>query len=138
MTNNLTDTVRKAAITGVIAGGASMLLFGQQGSTDLFGVSMDVNLGVGLANAASSIAADLAHEYVLPNLPMNAKYANAESALVGLGVSGGATAFLLNRENIGDASSLNAFLLGAGSYAAGDYIDSTFFRGQSTAFSATW
>jgi hypothetical protein len=128
------DKARKAVITGAIAGIASSVVFGENGTSDAFGVTMPVSAAIGVANGLSSLAADLSHEYVLPELPQNAKYATLESTVLGLGVAGGSTAYILNRENLGGASTMNAFVLGAASYAAGDYIDNKFFQSP-TAFS---
>jgi hypothetical protein len=131
------DKIRKATITGAVAGLASAVIFGETGTYQVAGVNLPTPVAIGLANGASSVVADLAHEYVLPQIPMNAKYANLEAMALGLGVSGGSTAFLLNGSLL-DSSSMNAFLLGAGSYAAGDYLDQKFFNNGSTAFSATY
>ncbi len=124
------DKARKAVITGAIAGTASALVFGQSGGSTILGFELPTNVAVGVANGASSMAADYAHDYILPAIPGQAKWANLESAALGLGVSGAGTAWILNSENIGSESTMNAFLLGAGSYAAGDWVDSKVFGGQ--------
>jgi len=118
------DKVRKGLITGVVAATASTVVFGQTGNTNIFGITVPTVAAIGGANALASVAADVAHDYVLPYIPFDARFQYAESALLGLGVAGGSTAFILNKENLGSASTMNAFLLGAGSYAAGDWIDS--------------
>lgn len=125
---NTMDALRKGAITGAISSAAAALVFGEAGSTRLFGMSMPTVAAIGVSNGIASVGADLAHSYVLPMIPGNAKFANVESAALGIGISGGATAFLLNRENVGSERGLNAFLLGAGSYIAGDYVDDKFFQ----------
>ena len=130
------DKVRKAAITGAVAAGAASFLFGEAGQTRFLGMAMPTVAAIGLANAGASVAADLSHDYILPHIPQPQQFANIESAALGIGVSGGTTAYLLSSGRIGSETTMNAFLLGAGSYVAGDYIDHTVFRGGSNAFSA--
>ena len=127
MSSTFMDKARKAIITGAIAGTASSLIFNQGGSAEILGMTLPTNMAVGVANGASSLAADYAHEYILPSIPGNQKYATLESAALGLGVAGGGTAWILNSDNIGSATTMNAFLLGAGSYAAGDWVDHKVF-----------
>lgn len=128
------DKTRKAVITGAIAGTAASLVFGQTGTSNLAGFNLPTGLAIGMANGASSLAADFAHEYVLPAIPGNQKYASIESAALGLGVAGAGTAYILNMENVGSETTMNAFLLGAASYAAGDWIDAKMYGGQGTLY----
>lgn len=127
---SFTDKLRKGAISGAIAGTAASMIFGESGDTQLFGMNLSIPFAIGLANAGSSVLADYSHDYIFPMIPATSKYANLETAALGMGVSGGASAYFLNSENVGSASTLNSFLLGAGSYAAADYVDSKVFGGR--------
>lgn len=136
--NSGMDKVRKAAITGGVAAAAAKLIFGEAGTTSFLGMEMPVVAAIGLANGAASVAADLSHDYVLPYIPQSEQFANVESAALGIGVAGGSTAYLLNANNVGGENTVNAFMLGAGSYVVGDYIDGKFFRHGPSAFSAVY
>ena len=124
MTTSLKEKVMKGAIAGTIAGVASSALFGESGSTTLLGIDMPIPVAIGVANGAASVAADFAHDYIFPHIPGNQKYTTIESTLLGVGVAGGATTWLLNKENLSLGTAMNGFALGAGSYVAADYIDS--------------
>jgi hypothetical protein len=128
--SSFTDKLRKGAISGAIAGTAASMLFGESGDTILFGQNIPIPWAIGIANAGSSVLADYSHDYIFPMIPATSKYANLETAALGIGVSGGASAYFLNAENVGSASTLNSFLLGAGSYAAADYVDGKVFGGN--------
>lgn len=120
---SIKEKLWKGAMAGAISGGASYFLFGETGSSDLFGLQLPNPVVIGGANMAASVAADVAHEYVLPHIPGNQKFAAAESAALGLGISGFGTAWLLNKEGLTPGTFFNGFALGAGSYAAADWID---------------
>lgn len=120
------DKLRKAAITGGIAYTAGYV-FGEDGRTSLLGMDVSMPMALAGSTAIGSMAADLSHDYVLPMIPGNDKWVNPESALLGLGVSGGTSAVLLNGGDVFNGSSLNTFMLGAGSYAAGEWVDRKFF-----------
>lgn len=126
----LSDTLRKGLITGGVAAAGGALLFGETGATTFFGQAVPVPVALFAANAASSMLADVAHTYLLPSIPGNEKFSNVEAAALGLGVSGASSAYILNG-NLGTAESMNSALLGAGSYAAGEWIDNRFFGGSS-------
>jgi len=127
------DKARKGLATGVIAYAAGRFILGDEGQSDLFGFNMDSNVALGLSAAGDSVAADLAHDYILPHIPGNEKYANPEAALLGLGTAGAASALIYNQGGVGVPQSMNLFLVGAGSYAAGEYIDRNFLANGGTA-----
>lgn len=126
----LSDTLRKGLITGGVAAGGGALLFGETGQTNFLGYTVPVPVALFAANAASSMLADVAHNYILPSIPGNEKFSNIEAAALGLGVSGASSAYILNG-TLGTTESMNSALLGAGSYAAGEWIDNRFFGGSS-------
>lgn len=119
------DTGRRAAVTAAVGGVASMLM-GENGSTALFGVVMPAPVAIGTAVGLSSVAASLGHDYILPHIPLDQKYNNIESAALGIGLSGGSSAYLMSGLTF-DSNMRNSFLLGAGSYVAGEYIDKKLF-----------
>jgi len=121
------DKARKAAISGGVAWVAGKM-FGEDGQTQVFGMNLSMPTALAGTTAIGSVAADVAHDYVLPYIPGNDKFNNVESAVLGLGVSGGSAAWLLNEGEVINQPAFNTFLLGAGSYAAGEWIDNKFFR----------
>lgn len=121
------DKARKALISGGVAWVAGKA-FGEDGTTQIFGMNVSMPTALAGSTAIGSVAADVAHDYVLPYIPGNSTFNNAESAVLGLGVSGGAAAWLLNEGDVINQPAMNTFLLGAGSYAAGEWIDNKFFR----------
>jgi hypothetical protein len=121
---SIKEKLWKGAMAGAISGGAAYFLFGESGNSQILGIDLPNPVVIGGANMAASVGADLAHEYLLPHIPGNQKFAAAESAALGIGISGFGTAWLLNREGLTPGTFFNGFALGAGSYVAADYIDS--------------
>lgn len=134
MSTSLKEKLIKGAVAGTISATASAVVFGERGNTNVFGVNMPIPAAIGITNAAASVGADLAHEYIFPHIPGNEKYAAAESAALGLAVSGFGTAYLLNRENLQVGTFMNGAALGAGSYALADWIDGRFLGGVGDVF----
>jgi hypothetical protein len=126
------EIATRAAMTGAVGLVGSMIL-GDQFSRNVRAgpLSLPAPVAVGATVAASSVAADLARKYVLPKVPGNQRIANIEGTALGLGVAGVSTAMLL-----GSSGSQQSFLyrgaIGAGSYAAGDYLHSKVFNTQNT------
>jgi hypothetical protein len=125
-----TEMATRAAVTGAVGLVGSMVLGDQFSRPVSIGpVQLPAPVAVGATVAASSVAADLTREYVLPRVPGNKRLATIEGTAMGLGVAGLSTAFIL-----GSAGSQQSFLyrgaIGAGSYAAGDYIHSKVFNNQ--------
>ena len=82
--------------------------------------------------AGASFIFDLSHDYVLPHINKNQKLTNIESALLQIGTSGAATAEILVYGSQAPNSAIPiAFLTGAASAMAGDYITSKFILGNS-------
>src|SRR5271154_3100310 len=130
---DLLNKSTKAGLAGGIAAAASYFMGEAQGSISLLGVNVPIPVAIFGAVGASSIAADLGHDWVLPHIPGNATWTNVESAALGLGLSGGTTSLILNRE-LGQPT-VNFFVLGAGSYVAADYILNK-WKGASSDFGA--
>jgi hypothetical protein len=89
-------------------------------------LSVPAPLAVGAAVAASSVAADVSRNYILPHIPGNEKFATIEGTALGLGVAGAASAYLMGASGSPQPILFRA-AVGAGSYAAGDYIHGKVF-----------
>jgi hypothetical protein len=123
-----TELATRAALTGGVGAAASLLMGDSMNrSVSLGPVQLPAPLAVGATVAASSVAADLSRQYILPKLPGNAKFAGVEGTIMGLGVSGVSTALLLDRMG-SNQPFLTRAALGAGSYAAGDYVHGKMFQ----------
>ncbi len=86
-------------------------------------------LGAGLG-AGSSFVSELAHNYILPHIPGNVKYAHLESMVLSVAASGGA--FVLGAKiinsNLNMDESRKFFMVGAlteitSSYLASNFLD---------------
>lgn len=121
--NMAKDAAIKGAITGAIAAGGSMAIFGESlnNSQQVLGFNLPVPIAVGAGAAVGSVAADVAHQYILPHIPGNKKFATLESAGLGIVVSGGATMWAIDSMGGVSERGTDAFLLGAGSYVLGDW-----------------
>ena len=124
---NLGDTTIKAGLTGVIAGLASSMAFGQTNQLQSVGqLTLPAYAWIGGAAAAGSWASDAFSDNVLRKIPQNPKYANAESVAVRLGLAGAVNVAAL-RLLVGlptNDSMIKAFGVGAGSKAAGEWVHS--------------
>lgn len=126
-----TEMATRAAVTGGV-GLLGSLVMGDQfsRSVNVGPLALPAPVAVGAAVAASSVAADISRNYVLPWIPGNEKFATMEGTALGLGVAGVSSALLM-----GSTGSAQPFLyraaVGAGSYAAGDYIHSKLFTTES-------
>lgn len=112
------EWIIKGAATGAIATVAGAAFF-ETGSIAIAGMKVPGAVAIGLGAASGSVAADLAHQYVLPYIPHNEKYEKMEYAAISLAASGLGTYAAASL--IGPASLVPAFAVGAGSYLAGDY-----------------
>jgi hypothetical protein len=125
--SNLTEKLREVAqpsiISGVIAAGGAVYLYGVDSSNKIpfFGLG-EVNslLAIGGTVAGSVAVSEILHDTVLTWIPHN-QYVNAENRLLAPILAGGST-YLLLREGVSqDTSIMNAFVLGAGSAVVGKY-----------------
>lgn len=125
---NLMESSKKAAITGVITGASSALLFGETGSANIGPVNVPTFVLVGLFGAAASYTADLSHTYILPKIPVSSAYTNME-VVAANGVAGAAGMIIGNQLFIGGLSNesmLKLGLLGGASVIAGDIAYNSF------------
>ena len=117
------DKTVKAGVTGVIGAVASYAM-GENSYAVVGGMRVPTPILVGASTGASSIAADYAGDMWYPETNESDRMKNMASGALGLGVSGATTSLLLNK-GVGD-NSINAFVLGAASYAAGDWVTNRF------------
>ena len=113
------EVLTKATLTAAIAGTAAAFLI-PSGSVSLAGMSIPQAAAIGLGAAGGSIAGDLAHKYILPQIPQNEKYLGVESAAVSVGAA--IAGAYLAMSMIGDVPIATPVLLGGGSYVAADYV----------------
>ena len=116
--DDMKQLATKSLLTGAVNGITSFILFGNQ-DVSVMGMNMPSYIVSGLGGVGSSVAADLAHNYIMPHIPVNQKYDAIESAALGIGISGGVNYLLM--APLG-SSMADSFLLGAGTYVAADYV----------------
>lgn len=122
------EWVSKATLTAAIAGVTTFAVM-TPGKVPLFGMNVPVSIAAGLGCAAGSLTADFAHEYVLPYIPHNEKYMQAESAALGV-FSAGVGNYIFS-SLVGPAPRFPiAFGIGAGSYVLADYTWVRFLNGK--------
>ena len=109
----------KAVLTGAIATAAAALLI-PGGSVSVAGISIPGSVGIGLGAAGGSIVGDLAHKYVLPQIPYSEKYEGIESA--GISIAAAAAGSALALSMLGDVPIATPILLGGGSFIVGDFV----------------
>lgn len=119
---NTKEMLAKGALIGALGAIGSTVLMGENGSVPLFGTNLPASIVVGGACGLSSLVADTAKDYILPNLPNNQKFSHVEGAALGLGASGISTCLILRAAGAPHESYLRCVGVGAASYAAGDYI----------------
>lgn len=119
------DKTVKAGVTGAIGALASYVM-GESSTMAVGSMIVPTPLVIGVSTGASSIVADYAGEMWYPDTPESQRLMSISSGAVGLGVAGASASLLLN-QGFGD-NSLNAFALGAASYAAGDWITNKFIN----------
>lgn len=122
-TSSFKDKAIKAGVTGLIGATAGYIL-GERGTTTVSNMQVPTTALIAVGTGVSSIAADYAGEKIYPDTTENQRLMHITSGALGLGVSGATTSLILNR-GFGP-NSMNSFLLGAGSYAAGDWVTNIF------------
>lgn len=120
----------KAAVTGVIAAAAGVLLLAPDQSGDVLGLTLPAYAALGVGCAAGSVAGDLAHNYVLPYIPQSEKYLKVESAAVSLGAAALGGYLALGAVGV-SADPILPIGAAVGSYMAADYVYHKFIDTQS-------
>ena len=119
------DMAIKAGIAGLIGVSGSLAMGENFANTASLGpLNMTAPLMVSVATASASVVADVAHCYVLSNIPMDQKWNNLESAAIGVAVSGLGTVAVLKLAGAANRSMLGGVALGGASFMGADYISS--------------
>lgn len=130
MSQKLAEQFSKPVLTGALAYMASMA-YGNEGVVNVFGNRMDINVTYGLVGVANDFAGELVHNFVLPYIPKNGKFAKAESAMLlpALGAGGNLAFFyLINPNIIEQAGMIQPAVIGAGSVIGGQWIYDQFIH----------
>ena len=109
----------RAALTGAIATVASYAILGAKGDVTVGGMTMPGAIPAGLGEAAGSLIADGAHQWIFPMIPHDEKYDRMEAVALSVAASGLGT--YAASSLIGNPDMLKAILLGSGSFVASDY-----------------
>ncbi len=130
-TEKLKQQFTKPIVTGLIAMGAEMILFGGGFKTDInflnLGLRVSSAVGVGIASATGSFIGETGKQWVLPYIPGNKGYVGMEGMLVEPILSGIATSVLLYPNLDGSKEAFaKSFAIGAGSNIGADYSYRTF------------
>jgi hypothetical protein len=116
------EWLTKASLTGLVAAAGSYVLAGDSGrSFNLAGVGIPGYVIMGLGGAAGSLSADMAHQWVFPFIPHNAKYDKAEAAALSVAASG--LGFYAAGLVLGPSAPalLPSMAIGSGSFLVSDY-----------------
>lgn len=125
---SLSEALIKPALAGSIGALAAYVLLGESGNIIVFGQQVPAVLAIGGTVAAANYLGELGHQYLLPMIPGNQKYAKIESALLSPALSGVAVYGIFMVAGI-NGDWFPAFALGAGSTVAADYAYNNFLEG---------
>ena len=121
----------RAGIAAGIAGVATMLLLPER-TVNVLGVALPQSVGIAIGCGVGSAVGDAAHAYLVPLIPQDQKYANAESAAVSLG--GAMVGCYAALSLMGDVGLLTPVILGGGSYAGADYLHKMWYQENEKGF----
>ncbi len=126
---NWMQLLEKGLLTGAIAGMAGALMFGTDNIV-IMGKSVPGVLPMAVGAAAGSMVGDLAHMYILPQIPHNQKYEKMESATISVAAAAAGT--YVASSLFGPVQVVPSLALGAGSYVAADWAYANYI-GQANA-----
>ena len=124
MNMDMTESLKKAALTGGIATVLSIALFDESGSVSFSGFTVPTPVITFASMGIASLLADAGHVYVLPQIPLDKKFENTE-ALALNAVLGGSALYLSTSMIISDIPMVKApkiIALGAASSLSGEYL----------------
>ena len=130
MNMNITESLKKAGLTGGIATVLSIALFDESGTVSFSSFKVPTPVITFASMGVASLLADAGHVYVLPNIPLDKKFENTE-ALALNAVLGGSALYLSTSMVISGVSMASApkiVALGAGSALAGEYLYNSFLN----------
>lgn len=121
MSVDWTNTAKRAAVVGALAGAATQLYYGDAGSVYLLGSAVPASVGVGLSAAAGSVAADVLNVYApqtsIPDLGAT-PIELAGAALVTTGT--------LDWMGINNGYTIEGAALGAAALVGGRYVNNMY------------
>lgn len=122
--DKLIETLSKPALDGVIGALIAGVALGETGSVFIFGKEINGPLAIGATITGASYLGEVAHQWILPEIPKNDKFATFEGMIISPVVCGAATYGLMkvaSNRPVGDPVPLTYFALGAGSSILGQY-----------------
>lgn len=124
LTSKLVEQVAKPAMTGLVAYFGSMAVCPDQ-NANLLGFETKNHIFYGILGVGGSFAGEIAHNWILPQIPSNSKFLNTESMILSPAVVGSifalGTKYMVNQDVFRQIPLYKPFLLGAGSEIAGSY-----------------
>lgn len=132
---NLSETTIKALLTGAVASVGSVVLFGETQNSNIYGMNLPTYLVIGASGAVGSWVSDAFSDNIIRKLPNNAKWANAESLVIRLGLAGGATAMSMKlTTGLPNENIIQAAALGGGSKALGEWVNNNVVNAKRSGF----
>ena len=121
--SKLSETFAKPALSGVVAAVGASILYGESGSVLIGSIAVPVPLLLFGTTLAADFVGELAHNYILPQLPANEKWSTLEGAIISPIAAGAASVLLLGPilGVLDESQYMKLFALEAGSVMAGDY-----------------
>lgn len=122
----MNEILVKAALSGVVAGVGSNLLFGD-GQVSMLGMSTRASVLTAGAVGVGSVASDMISEKVIENMNIPTNVKSLEETLVRTGVCGAGASAVMLASGMPSSNVVPAFGLGAASKLGGDYLEEKFF-----------
>jgi len=101
MLSDKTKQLLSRPATALVVGGAITALVGDTGRAKIFGMDVPMALAGGIATAGAVEIGQIAHDYILPHIPHNAKWSTTESMILAPIVGGLAYYSLLRMSDPG-------------------------------------
>jgi hypothetical protein len=99
---------------------------GVSDSVEVLGLPIPAPLAIGMATAGGTVAAEVAHAWILPKVMGTGYQKNMPSYVVGVATAGLGTLAILRIMGSSSAYSWDGMILGGGSYAASEFISANF------------
>lgn len=112
----------KGLSSGLVAGVATNLLFGDAGSINFMDFAISPSIASGIAVGVGSVASDMLSENVIEKMNLPQNVVSTEEMLIRVGVGGAASAVVMSFAGIPSENLLKAALLGGASKLGGDYV----------------
>lgn len=115
------ETLIKGLSSGLVAGIATTVLFGDAGTINFFDMALNPSIVSGVAVAAGSVASDMISENIIERMNLPQNVVSIEENLIRFGISGAASAGVLMASGVPMGNVGKAILLGGASKFGGDY-----------------